>query len=328
MDFSGVMKILPAPKVFLPALRKSRLYSQKTRSAPSTTTNHEPYMPELPEVEVICRGLAPTLRGRKIVTASFSRQKMRLPLPAQQISTWIVGRRIKGVRRMAKFILLDMDSTASLVVHLGMTGRLNFFPAGTAPAKHDHARWLLDNGLELRFNDTRRFGSIQVLKPGQDPAEVFGTLGPDPFWPEFNAGYLAERARGRAIPVKNLLMDNRVVTGIGNIYASEILHASGVNPATPAGHLDDRELQKIAANSRLILEAAIACGGTTIADYVNSRGEKGYFQTQLQVYGREGEACHTCGKTIRQVRLGGRASYYCPACQPEPALHKPAKKRR
>lgn len=285
-------------------------------------------MPELPEVEVICRGLAPTLLGRKIVTASFSIQKMRLPIPTRQISTWILGRKIKGVRRMAKFILFDTDSRASLVVHLGMTGRLNFFPAGTAPAKHDHARWFLDNGLELRFNDTRRFGSIQVLEPGQDPAEVFGTLGPDPFWPEFNAGYLAERARGRAIPVKSLLMDNRVVTGIGNIYASEILHAVEVNPAAPAGQLNHRQWQRIVSNSRLILDAAIACGGTTIADYVNSRGEKGYFQTQLQVYGREGEACRNCEKPIRQVRLGGRASYYCPACQPEPALKKPAKKRR
>lgn len=285
-------------------------------------------MPELPEVEVICRGLAPTLLGRKIVTASFSHQKMRLPLPTQQISTWIVGRKIKGVRRLAKFILLDMDSAASLVVHLGMTGRLNFFPAGTAVAKHDHGRWLLDNGLELRFNDTRRFGSIQVMAPGQNPAEVFGELGPDPFWPEFNPGYLAEQARGRTIPVKSLLMDNGAVTGIGNIYASEILHASGVNPTTPAGHLEVREWQKIVTNSRLILEAAIACGGTTIADYVNSRGEKGYFQTRLQVYGREGEACPACREPICQVRLGGRASYYCPACQPEPARGKTAKKRR
>lgn len=275
-------------------------------------------MPELPEVEVICRGLAPNLLGRKIIAASFSRQTMRLPLPNQQIFAWVIGREIKLVKRLAKFILLDMDSSASLVFHLGMTGRLNFFPAETAPAKHDHARWLLDNGLELRFNDTRRFGSIQVLRPGANQAEVFGELGPDPFWPEFNAEYLAGKARGRTLPVKNLLMDNRVVTGIGNIYASEILHAAGVNPATPAGQLSTLQWQKLVTSSRLILEAAIACGGTTISDYVNSRGEKGYFQTRLQVYGRAGETCPTCRKTIRQVRLGGRASYYCPSCQPEP----------
>lgn len=285
-------------------------------------------MPELPEVEVICRGLAPNLTGRKIVSASFSHQKMRRPLPLKAITNLIVDRKIKAVRRLAKFILLDMDSSASLVIHLGMTGRLNFFPAASPPAKHDHARWLLDNGLELRFNDTRRFGSIQVLKPGGNPAEVFGELGPDPFWPEFNAKYLAERAGKRSVPVKNLLMDNRVATGIGNIYASEILHASEVNPATPAGRLHLREWQKIVTNSRLILEAAIACGGTTISDYVNSRGEKGYFQTRLMVYGRAGEACPACGKPIKQVRLGGRASYYCPICQPETTPEKPARKKR
>lgn len=285
-------------------------------------------MPELPEVEVICRGLAPNLTGRKIISASFSHQKMRVPLPTHLISAWITGRKIKAVRRVAKFIVLDMDSSASLVVHLGMTGRLNFFPAGTALAKHDHARWHLDNGLELRFNDTRRFGSVQVLPPGGNPVEVFGVLGPDPFWPEFNADYLAGQARGRTLPVKNLLMDNRVVTGIGNIYASEILHVSGVNPATPVGLLSTAQWQGIVGNCRLVLEAAIACGGTTISDYVNSRGEKGYFQTKLQVYGREGEACPACRKPIRQVRLGGRASYYCPACQPEPVGKKPFRTKR
>lgn len=285
-------------------------------------------MPELPEVEVICRGLAPNLVGRKIISSSFGQEKMRLPLPIRQISTLVVGREIKQVRRLAKFILIDMDSSASLVIHLGMTGRLNFFPALTVPAIHDHARWLLDNGVELRFNDTRRFGSIQVLEPGVNPTELFGKLGPDPFWPEFNADYLAGQAKGRTLPVKNLLMDNRVVTGIGNIYASEILHAGGVNPTTPAGRLRLPEWQKVITNSRLILEAAIACGGTTISDYVNSRGEKGYFQTRLQVYGREGEACLSCREPIHQVRLGGRASYYCPSCQPELVGGKTPRKRR
>jgi len=285
-------------------------------------------MPELPEVEVICRGLSQNLLGRKIISAAFSHQKMRLPLPLQQISTWIIGREIKGVTRLAKFILLAMDSSASLVFHLGMTGRLNFFPAETAPAKHDHARWRLDNGLELRFNDARRFGSIQVLGPGDNQAEVCGEAGPDPFWPEFNTAYLADLSRSRNIPVKNLLMNNRVVTGIGNIYASEILYASRVNPITPAGNLQTQEWQKIVTNSRLILTAAIACGGTTIADYVNSRGEKGYFQTRLQVYGRAGEACPACRTSIKLVRLGGRASYYCPSCQPEPAEGKTVRRKR
>lgn len=273
-------------------------------------------MPELPEVEVICRGLAPVLTGRTIIKVSFGAQKMRLPLPVEATARWVTGHKIVTVRRRAKYVLVDLDSSATLLIHLGMTGRLNFFPADSAVAKHDHVRWLLDNGLELRFNDTRRFGSVQVIGPGQEPEAIIGALGPDPFWPEFTAPYLADLSKGRQVPVKNFLMDNRVVTGIGNIYASEILFTSGINPTTPAAVLTPRDWREIVANSKLILTEAIACGGTTIADYVNSRGEKGYFQTRLRVYGRAGESCPTCGGKIDKVSLGGRASFYCPACQP------------
>ncbi|NTV12868.1 MAG: bifunctional DNA-formamidopyrimidine glycosylase/DNA-(apurinic or apyrimidinic site) lyase [Desulfobulbaceae bacterium] len=285
-------------------------------------------MPELPEVEVICRGLEPNLVNRSIIKASFGQQSMRLPLPIEETALWVTGHKVVAVRRRAKFIMVGLDSAATLLIHLGMTGRLNFFPVGSAVAKHDHARWLLDNGLELRFNDTRRFGSLRIIAPGQDQAEVLGELGPDPFWPEFNADYLAALAKGRRVPVKSFLMDNRVATGIGNIYASEILFTSGINPTTPVAHLAAQEWQKVVANSQLILTEAIACGGTTISDYVNSRGEKGYFQTKLRVYGRTGEACPNCGGAISQVRLGGRASFYCPACQPSQSKDKPAKKRR
>jgi len=285
-------------------------------------------MPELPEVEVICRGLEPNLLGRTIAKVFFGQQKMRLPLPTKETALWVTGRKIIGVRRRAKYILVDLESSATLLIHLGMTGRLNFFPVGSGVAKHDHARWLLDNGLELRFNDTRRFGSIQVIGPAQDQAKVLGDLGPDPFWPEFNADYLAARAKGRSVPVKTFLMDNRVVTGIGNIYASEILFSSHLNPTTPVGNLNTRDWLEIVANSKIILSEAIACGGTTISDYVNSRGEKGYFQTKLRVYGRVGEPCPTCGGAISQVRLGGRASFYCPACQPAQLLGKSLKKKR
>lgn len=285
-------------------------------------------MPELPEVEVICRGLEPNLLGRTIAKVSFGQQKMRLPWPSKESARWVTGRKIIGVRRRAKYILVDLDSSATLLIHLGMTGRLNFFPAGSGIAKHDHARWLLDNGQELRFNDTRRFGSVQVIGPNQNQAEVLGDLGPDPFWPEFNADYLEGKAQGRSVPVKTFLMDNRVATGIGNIYASEILFSSHLNPTTPAGHLTARDWREIVTNSQVILTEAIACGGSTISDYVNSRGEKGYFQTKLRVYGRAGEPCATCGGAISQIRLGGRASFYCPACQPAPLLGKTLKKKR
>lgn len=285
-------------------------------------------MPELPEIEVICRGLEPNLIGKVIVAATFGHQKMRLPLPQQQTADWVIGRKIMGVRRRAKYVLIDLDSAATLLVHLGMTGRLNFFPGDAPVAKHDHARWRLDDGLELRFNDTRRFGSVQVINPAQDPGEVLGELGPDPFWRQFNADYLTRLSQGRTLPVKVFLMDNRVVTGIGNIYASEILFASRVNPSTPVGDLATRQWRELVANSRIILEEAIACGGTTIADYVNSRGEKGYFQIRLRVYGRSGEPCPVCRGEISRILLGGRASFYCPVCQPEIPRRKAAKKRR
>ena len=283
-------------------------------------------MPELPEVEVVCRGLSPMLVGRKILATSFSKQSLRLPLPGRKMSAQLSGRTITAVRRRAKYVIIELDTAALLVIHLGMTGRLGLFPAQSPPAKHDHASWLLDNGLEMRFNDTRRFGSIQVFGSEKLAAEFFEALGPDPFWENFTATYLAERARDRSQPVKNFLMDNRIVTGIGNIYASEILFASRVNPATPARELAAEEWRKIVLNSRAILTAAIDCGGSTIADYVNSSGEKGYFQTKLKVYGRDNEPCPECRETISQVRLGGRASFYCPRCQP--ALGKRKTKRK
>jgi formamidopyrimidine-DNA glycosylase len=283
-------------------------------------------MPELPEVEVVCRGLALMLLGRKIEAVIFGKQKLRLPLPVRKMSTWVTGRTVIAVRRRAKYIIIELDSAALLVIHLGMTGRLGLFSSLTPKAKHDHACWRLDNGLEMRFNDTRRFGSIQVFGSEKTAAEFFGTLGPDPFWESFTATYLAELAKARNQPVKNFLMDNRIVTGIGNIYASEILFASRINPTTPARALTAEEWQKIVVNSRTILAAAIDCGGSTIADYVNSSGEKGYFQTRLKVYGRDNEPCPDCRAAISHVRLGGRASFYCPGCQPAIPRQKAKKK--
>jgi len=266
------------------------------------------------------------LIGRKIKSAVFGPLKLRLPLPDRKISKQIAGKKVTAVRRRAKYVVIELDSASLLVIHLGMTGRLGLFPSGTPPAKHDHASWLLDNDLEMRFNDTRRFGSIQVFDSEEAAAEFFETLGPDPFWAAFSAPYLADLARGRNLPVKSFLMDNRIVTGIGNIYASEILFASRVNPTTSVRELTPGQWLKIVENSRIILTAAIACGGSTIADYVNSSGEKGYFQTKLKVYGRDREPCPKCCEPIVQVRLGGRASYYCPNCQPDVRPRKTKKK--
>lgn len=273
-------------------------------------------MPELPEVEVICQGIAPHLTGRRLTQASFSNKKLRLPLPKAKIGEWVLGRKIVAVERRAKYIVIALQNQARIVIHLGMTGRLGIFPEHTPRAKHDHVRWLMDNQLELRFNDTRRFGSVQVLTPNENIESLFAHFGPDPFWDSFSADYLREKAHKRTVPIKNFLMDNRVVTGIGNIYASEILFATGINPVTQSKLIKPAQWQKIITASRKILEEAIRCGGTTISDYVNSSGEKGYFQVRLKMYGRDGQPCPVCTTPVSKIMIGGRATFFCSKCQP------------
>jgi formamidopyrimidine-DNA glycosylase len=273
-------------------------------------------MPELPEVEVICRGLAPHLEGQRLVSVSFGQQKLRLPMPTKKAIALVSGETISSVRRRAKYIIITMENSAEIIIHLGMTGRLGIFPYGTPAAKHDHACWRMGNQMELRFNDTRRFGSVQITGPDENHSVLFANLGPDPFWESFSGEYLKGKARKRTMAVKNFLMDNRIVTGIGNIYASEILFATGINPGTPAGSIELEDWQQIVIKSREILEEAIGQGGTTISDYVNSSGEKGYFQVRLKVYGRPGQPCHKCGELVRKTVIGGRASFFCPCCQP------------
>jgi formamidopyrimidine-DNA glycosylase len=174
----------------------------------------------------------------------------------------------------------------------------------------------LDSGLELRFNDVRRFGSVQVISPeDEERSHIFAGLGPEPLGPDFSANYLIKAAQGRVRPIKNFVMDGRVVVGIGNIYANEILFAAGIRPTRGAGTLGKKAWDQLVRASNQVLERAIACGGTTISDFVNSSGEAGYFQCELKVYGRGGEPCPRCSSTIIRQVLAGRATYYCPTCQ-------------
>jgi formamidopyrimidine-DNA glycosylase len=275
-------------------------------------------MPELPEVEVVSLGLAPHLEGHKLTRVIFGPKRLRLPMPNKKQAALLIGKKVTKVERRAKYIVITMENSAKMIIHLGMTGRLGLFPKGTALAKHDHGRWLLDNDLELRYNDSRRFGSIQVLGEDGQLECFFEGSGPDPFWEEYSAEYLEKTAATRSLPVKNFLMDNRVVTGIGNIYASETLFMAAINPTTTVNKLSRANWQTIVDKSREVLKDAISCGGTTISDYVNSSGQKGYFQTRLLVYGRTGQPCYVCGDPISKINLGGRASFFCPTCQPEP----------
>jgi formamidopyrimidine-DNA glycosylase len=273
-------------------------------------------MPELPEVEVIRRGLQNHLPGCKVLDIATSNKKLRLPMPRKNLKKYILGARVTSVDRRAKFLLITMDNGAYLVVHLGMTGRLGMLPSSALRAKHDHLWLQLDNSMQLRFNDVRRFGFIQVLAPGNDFSNtMLEHIGPEPFSEEFNPKYLQENAAGRDRPLKNFLMDSRVVAGIGNIYACEILFLAGFNPGKKISSLTIKEWAKIVESSKYVLQKAIESGGTTISDFVNESGKSGYFQLELQAYGKQGQPCNCCSTSIAKKTMAGRATFFCPKCQ-------------
>ena len=277
-------------------------------------------MPELPEVEVIRRGLQVHLPGRRIEAVFHSGKKLRHPVPIEAMQRLLVGKRIDRVARRAKFLLLSMDDGAVLVLHLGMTGRLGLFPVGSATAAHDHLRWRLDNGLELRLHDTRRFGSVRFVTAEDAPGieeTLFKATGPEPFGEFCTPEYLFGQAQRKQQPVKSFLMDMKIIAGVGNIYANECLYTTGINPSRPAIDLSLHDWQRLLSNLLAILQHAIDCGGSTISDYVNASGKPGYFQVHFKVYGKKSKPCPECGTPIEKIRLGGRASYFCPKCQGE-----------
>lgn len=268
---------------------------------------------------MVCQGLAPLLKNRRILAVSFSNKKLRKPFPRAKMYAQVEGAFILAVTRRAKYILLHLTGKTLLVFHLGMTGKIGLFPADSPRRKHDHLRFLLDNGKEMRYHDVRRFGSVEVFTEaelrGTDP---FAGLGPEPFSEEFSADYLFAKAKGKKLPVKSFLMDNRVVVGLGNIYANETLFAACTHPETPVNRLLKMDWQLIVKMSRIILSKAIAMGGSTISDYENASGEAGYFQLELAVYGKQGKACPRCRQQVKRTVLGGRATFFCPLCQTLP----------
>ncbi|MBW6520084.1 MAG: bifunctional DNA-formamidopyrimidine glycosylase/DNA-(apurinic or apyrimidinic site) lyase [Desulfoarculaceae bacterium] len=275
-------------------------------------------MPELPEVEVICQGLRPHLTNRIITAISCSGKSLRYPVPHAAMNDILCGQTIRTVRRRAKYLLIATEDDTLAIIHLGMTGNLGIFPHSAPVKVHDHVRWLLDNGLELRLNDTRRFGAVWLLPPEQARDRengFFGNTGPEPFGRLCTPAHFMTLAQRRKQPVKSFLMDSRVVAGIGNIYANEILMAAGIHPLRQACALEEDNWQRIITLTRQILTRAIACGGSTISDFINASGESGYFQVNFTVYGRKGQPCHQCGSPIEKIQIGGRASYFCPGCQ-------------
>jgi formamidopyrimidine-DNA glycosylase len=275
-------------------------------------------MPELPEVEVVKRGLLNHLPGRTITGLFTDGKRLRLPVPEKELRARLTGARIIDVRRRAKYLLIDFDNGELLILHLGMTGILGLFSRKAEIATHDHVCWNLDNGYDLRFNDVRRFGSVRLIGPEQIATleqTVFKDTGPEPFSENFNGSYLYRKAHKKQQPIKNFIMDGRVVAGVGNIYANESLFNAAIRPTRKAGAVSEKRYGLLVSKIREVLTAAIECGGSTISDFIDSSGARGYFQIHFNVYGRKDQPCPTCGTLIRHRKLGGRASFFCPSCQ-------------
>jgi|UniRef100_A0A7V6A2W3 formamidopyrimidine-DNA glycosylase len=272
-------------------------------------------MPELPEVEVIKRGLAPRLVGRRFLTVTVGDKSLRRGSSRQELLRWLPGRRLEDLRRRGKYLVFALEGGVTLLVHLGMTGRLLMgVPPGHGP--HVHLLFTLENGLTLAFQDVRRFGQVLVFPPGE-PVLPLEQVGREPFSRRVTPAWLAGVAQGRTRPLKNFLLDGRILAGIGNIYACEIMFAAGLHPTTPAGALRLTDWAHVLQKTRRILTRAIRQGGTTVNDFLNSHGETGLFQVELMVYGREGQPCKQCGKTIRRLIQAGRSTFFCPRCQPK-----------
>lgn len=273
-------------------------------------------MPELPEVETVVRALQPVLIGRKVTGAVFW-SKVRTPFDAKRVTSILKGRTFTGVRRRAKYILLDFDSADLLVAHLGMTGYFHVEPADALPHPHDRLALKLDGGEELRFADARRFGFVdlvQVDAPGGMPATL-DHLGLEPLERSFTAKAMAERAQGRSVPVKVFIMNQEIVVGVGNIYASEALFSARIDPHRLAGDIALDEWKRLTRAIKAVLRSALRAGGSTVRNYRSVDGSEGQFQRVLRVYDREGQACMSCGEAIAVTRQGGRSTYYCPNCQ-------------
>lgn len=269
-------------------------------------------MPELPEVETTRHGLAPHVVGRRIETVRLRRPDLRWPIPPE-ITTLLPGQRIQSIERRAKYLLLH-TAAGSALMHLGMSGALRVLDPRVPAGAHDHYELLLDSGRALRYTDPRRFGCLLWQAPGTLHPLLAG-LGPEPLGPDFDGAHLWRRARGRKAPVKVFLMDQTVVVGVGNIYAAEALFAAGIHPSRAAGRIARERYAALAAAVRAVLGHAILRGGTTLRDFISPDGLPGYFEQDLNVYGRVGQPCRRCGAPIRLLRLGQRSSCYCPHCQ-------------
>ena len=282
-------------------------------------------MPELPEVETVRRGLAPVMEGARIERAEVNRPDLRWPFP-DGMAERLTGRRVLRLGRRSKYILADLDSQETLLIHLGMSGRMQvsgatigaFFHDHPAPEKHDHVVLHMEGGGRITFNDARRFGTMDLMPTaGTEAHWLIRDLGPEPLGNAFSAPYLAGRFAGKRTPVKSALLDQGIVAGLGNIYVCEALYRAEIHPARHAGRIGTGRIQALVPIIRDVLTEAIAAGGSSLRDHRQASGELGYFQHDFAVYGREGQPCRTpgCDATVRRIVQSGRSTFYCPRCQ-------------
>jgi formamidopyrimidine-DNA glycosylase len=270
-------------------------------------------MPELPEVETTRRGIEALIINKVVDSVKIHNAALRWPV-SQELKTRLPGQKVGAVGRRSKYLLFTFEA-GSMILHLGMTGHLRIDSSLAERRKHDHVEIVFTDGTAMRYNDSRRFGSI--LWTEEDPLQHMrlAELGPEPFSCAFDAAYLYKRSRTRKIAIKPFLMDAHVVVGVGNIYASEALFRARISPLKPAGKVSKASCERLVEAVTIILKEAIAAGGTTIRDFANSEGKPGYFKQELRVYGRAGQKCTSCDTLIRQIRLGQRSTFYCPGCQ-------------
>ncbi|QEE37178.1 bifunctional DNA-formamidopyrimidine glycosylase/DNA-(apurinic or apyrimidinic site) lyase [Octadecabacter sp. SW4] len=282
-------------------------------------------MPELPEVETVRRGLAPAMEGQVIARAAVNRPDLRWPFP-ENMAARLTGARVIALRRRSKYILADLDRGETLIIHLGMSGRMlvsgdplgQFQHDHPAPAKHDHVLLDMANGARITFNDARRFGAMDLCATdGVETHWLIAKLGPEPLGNAFDEHYLIAALKGRNTPIKTALLDQRIVSGLGNIYVCEVLYRAGISPKRKAGQLSQRRVASLVPIIRDVLTEAITAGGSSLRDYRQADGELGYFQHVFRVYDREGDPCSApdCAGTITRIVQGGRSTFYCPQCQ-------------
>jgi formamidopyrimidine-DNA glycosylase len=282
-------------------------------------------MPELPEVETVRRGLAPVMEGQLIAEARVNRPDLRWPFPPGMAAR-LTGRRVLRLRRRSKYILADLDSGETLLIHLGMSGRMlvsgdplgRFVHDHPAAEKHDHVVLDMDNGARITFNDPRRFGAMDLLETATaEQHKLLALIGPEPLGNDFSEPYLVAAFKGRNTPVKSALLDQRIVAGLGNIYVCEALFRSRISPRRKAGQIAATRVAALVPIIRQVLAEAIEAGGSSLRDFRQADGELGYFQHSFDAYGREGEPCRAagCTATIARIVQSGRSTFYCPQCQ-------------